>query len=88
MDWSQFDLAMTDSRYLTPEAIAEAWQIDLGLVVRVKEFAESQRPGGAGFSLPARKNVRLCRNEGMQMILLSAGFPGYFVGPFSSILLL
>jgi uncharacterized protein (DUF433 family) len=68
MDWSQFDLAMTDSRYLggaavfkdeprmpvqtvldnlddgmTPEAIAEAWQIALGLVARVKEFAESQR---------------------------------------------
>jgi len=68
MNWSQFDLAMTDSRYLsgamvfrdeprmpiqtvldnlddgmTPEQIAEAWQIDLRLVTRVKEFAESQR---------------------------------------------
>jgi len=28
---------------MTPEAIAEAWQIDLSLVARVKEFAESQR---------------------------------------------
>jgi uncharacterized protein (DUF433 family) len=68
MDWSQFDLAMTESRYLsgapvfkdeprmpvqtvldnlddgmTPEAVEEAWQIDLGLVACVKEFAESQR---------------------------------------------
>ncbi len=68
MDWSQFDLAMTDARYLggvpvfrdeprmpvqtvldnlddgmAPEAIAEAWQIDVRLVARVKEFAESQR---------------------------------------------
>jgi uncharacterized protein (DUF433 family) len=63
MDWSQFDLAMTDSRYvsgspvfkeeprmpvqtvlenlddgMTPEAIAEAWEIDLRLVSRSKEF--------------------------------------------------
>lgn len=68
MDWSQFDLAMRDPRYLsgapvfkeeprmpvqmvldnledgmTPEAIAEAWQIDLGLVSKVQHFAESQR---------------------------------------------
>lgn len=68
MDWSKFDLAMTDPRYLggapvfreeprmpvqtvldnledgmTPEAIANAWQIDLRLVTGVKQFAESQR---------------------------------------------
>ena len=28
---------------MTPEAIAEAWQIELRLVTGVKEFAESQR---------------------------------------------
>jgi len=68
MNWSKFDLAMTDSRYLhgtpvlrdeprmpvqavldnlddgmTPDAIAEAYQIDLRLVTAVKHFAESQR---------------------------------------------
>ena len=68
MDWSQFDLAMTDPRYMsgepvfkdeprmpvqtvldnlddgmTPQQIAEAWQIELRLVTRAKEFAESQR---------------------------------------------
>ena len=68
MDWSKFDLAMTDLRYLhgapvfrveprmpvqavldnlddgmTPEAVAEAYQIDLHLVMAVKQFAESQR---------------------------------------------
>jgi uncharacterized protein (DUF433 family) len=65
MDWSKFDLAMTDPRYLhglpvfrdeprmpvqavlddgmTPEAVAQAYQIDLCLVTAVKHFAESQR---------------------------------------------
>ena len=68
MDWSQFDLAMSDPRYLpgspvfrdeprmpvqavldnlddgmTPDAVAEAYQIDLRLVTGVKQFAESQR---------------------------------------------
>jgi uncharacterized protein (DUF433 family) len=68
MDWSEFDLAMSDERYLggaavfkeeprmpvltvldnledgmAPEAVAEAWQIDLRLVNAVKEFAESRR---------------------------------------------
>ena len=68
MDWSQFDLAMSDPRYLhgspvfrdeprmtvqavldnlddgmTPEAVAQAYQIDLCLVAAVKQFAESQR---------------------------------------------
>jgi uncharacterized protein (DUF433 family) len=68
MDWSKFDLAMTDARYLngtpvfrdeprmpvqavldnlddgmTPDAVARAYQIDLCLVVAVKQFAESQR---------------------------------------------
>lgn len=28
---------------MTPEAIAQAWQIDLRLVASVKQFAESQR---------------------------------------------
>jgi uncharacterized protein (DUF433 family) len=67
MDWSKFDLAMSDPRYLngapvfreeprmpvqtvldnlddgmTPDAIAKAWEIDLRLVVGVKEFVESQ----------------------------------------------
>lgn len=68
MNWSQFDLAITDPRYLhgepvfkdeprmpvqavldnlddgmTPEAIAQAWQVDVRLVAAVKRFAESQR---------------------------------------------
>ena len=68
MDWSKFELAMTDSRYLHgaavfkdeprmpvqavldnlddgmhPEAIASAYQIDIGLVEAVRQFAESQR---------------------------------------------
>lgn len=68
MDWSKFNLAMTDPRYLhgapvfkdeprmpvqavldnldankAPEVIAEAYQIDLRLVLGVKKFAESQR---------------------------------------------
>src|SRR5579862_7479908 len=68
MDWSKFDLAMTDPHYLhgapvfraeprmpvqavldnldngmTPVAVAEAYQIDLRLVLAVKQFAESQR---------------------------------------------
>jgi uncharacterized protein (DUF433 family) len=68
MDWTEFDLAMSDDRYLSgaavfteeprmpvqtvldnledgmaPEAIAEAWQIDLHLVNATKEFAESRR---------------------------------------------
>ena len=68
MDWSKFDLAMTDPRYLhgapvfkdeprmpvqavldnldadkAPEVIAEAYQIDLRLVLGVKQFVESQR---------------------------------------------
>ncbi|HEX4232042.1 MAG TPA: DUF433 domain-containing protein [Bryobacteraceae bacterium] len=68
MDWSKFDLAMTDSRYLggtpvfkdeprmpiqtvldnlddgmTPQEIADAWQIELRLVTGVQQFAESQR---------------------------------------------
>ncbi len=68
MDWSQFDLAMSDPRYpygspvfrdeprmtvqvvldnlddgMTPEAVAQAYQIDLFLVAAVKQFAESQR---------------------------------------------
>jgi uncharacterized protein (DUF433 family) len=68
MDWSKFDLAMTDPRYLhgapvfreeprmpvqavldnlddgmTQEAIAKAYQIELRLVMAVKQFAESQR---------------------------------------------
>ncbi len=68
MDWSEFNLAMTDPRYvsgipvfkdeprmpvqtvldnlddgMTPEAIAEAWQIDRRLVTAVRDFAESQR---------------------------------------------
>ena len=68
MDWSKFDLAMTDPNYLhgtpvfreeprmpvqavldnlddgmTPDAVAEAYQIDLRLVTGVKQFAESQR---------------------------------------------
>lgn len=68
MDWSKFDLAMTDPRYLhgapvfrdeprmpvqavlenlddgmKPEAIAKAYQIELRLVMAVKQFAESQR---------------------------------------------
>jgi uncharacterized protein (DUF433 family) len=28
---------------MTPEAIADAWQIDVGLVAGVQRFAESQR---------------------------------------------
>ena len=65
MDWSKFDLAMMDPRYLhgapvfkdeprmpvqavldnlndgmTPEAVTEAYQIDLRLVTGVKQFAE------------------------------------------------
>jgi uncharacterized protein (DUF433 family) len=68
MDWSKFDLAMTDPRYLhgapvfkdeprmpvqavldnldadkAQEVIAEAYQIDLRLVLGVKQFVESQR---------------------------------------------
>jgi len=68
MDWSKFDLAMTDPRYLhgapvfrdeprmpvqavldnlddgmTPEAVANAYQIDLRLVTAVKQFVEGQR---------------------------------------------
>ena len=68
MDWSKFDLAMSDSRYLhgtpvfrdeprmpvqavldnlddgmMPDAIAKAYQIDLRLVIAVKQYAESQR---------------------------------------------
>ena len=68
MDWSKFELAMTDPRYLhgvpvfreeprlpvqavldnlddgmTPDGVAEAYQIALRLVVAVKQFAESQR---------------------------------------------
>ena len=68
MDWSKFDLAMTDPRYLhgapvfkdeprmpvqavldnldadkAPEVIAEAYQIDVRLVLGVKQFVESQR---------------------------------------------
>ncbi len=68
MDWSKFELAMTDPRYLhgapvfrdeprmpvqavldnlddgmSPDAVAEAYQIDLRLVTAVKRFAESQR---------------------------------------------
>jgi uncharacterized protein (DUF433 family) len=68
MDWSKFDLAMSDPGYLhgtpvfrdeprmpvqavldnlddgmAPDAVAEAYQIDLRLVVAVKHFAESQR---------------------------------------------
>jgi len=68
VDWSKFDLAMTDPRYLhgepvfkdeprmpvqavldnlddgmTPEVIAQAYQIDVRLVTGVKQFAESQR---------------------------------------------
>lgn len=68
MDWTKFDLAMTNASYLhgapvfrdeprmpvqavldnlddgmTPEAVAEAYEIDLRLVMGVKHFAESQR---------------------------------------------
>jgi uncharacterized protein (DUF433 family) len=68
MDWSRFELAMSDTRYLhgapvfreeprmlvqavldnlddgmTPEAVANAYEIDLRLVLGVKQFAESQR---------------------------------------------
>ena len=68
MDWSKFDLAMTDPNYLrgaavfreeprmpvqavldnlddgmTPDAVAKAYEIDLRLVTRVQQFAESQR---------------------------------------------
>ena len=68
MDWSKFDLAMVDHRYLdgrpvfkeqpripvqavldnlddgmSPEAVANAYQIELRLVAGVKRFAESQR---------------------------------------------
>ncbi len=74
IEWSQFELAMTDPGYvsgapvfkdeprmpvqtvidnlddgMTPEQIAEAWQIDLRLVKSAKEFAESQR-----FARPVR----------------------------------
>lgn len=73
MDWSKFDLAMTDPRYLhgapvfrdeprmpvqavldnlddgmTPEAVAEAYQIDLRLVTAVKNYAEGQRVSHSG----------------------------------------
>ncbi len=68
MDWSKFDLAISDPRFLlgaavfreeprmpvqavldnlddgmTPEAVAEAYQIDLRLVTGLKQFAESER---------------------------------------------
>ena len=68
MDWSKFDLAMADPRYLhgtpvfkeaprmpvqavldnlddgmSPEAVANAYQIEVRLVAGVKQFAESQR---------------------------------------------
>jgi uncharacterized protein (DUF433 family) len=68
MDWSKFDLAMTDPRFLhgepvfrdeprmavqavldnlddgmLPEEVAQAFDIDLRLVLAVKHFAESQR---------------------------------------------
>jgi uncharacterized protein (DUF433 family) len=68
MDWSEFDLAMTDPDYLhgtpvfkdeprmpvqavldnlddgmTPAAVASAFQIDLRLVERVRQFAEGRR---------------------------------------------
>lgn len=68
MDWSKFDLAMSDPNYLhgtpvfreeprmpvqavldnlddgmTPDAVAKAYEIDLRLVARVQQFAESQR---------------------------------------------
>ncbi len=67
MDWTKFDLAKTDPRFLhgsepvfieeprvpvraivenlgkrTPEQIAEAYQIDLELVLGTKRFIESQ----------------------------------------------
>ncbi len=68
MDWSKFDLAMTDPRYLhgapvfrdeprmpvqavldnlddgmSPEEVAQAYQLDVCLVVRVQQFAENQK---------------------------------------------
>ena len=68
MDWSKFELAMSDPNYLhgapvfreeprmpvqavldnlddgmTPDAVAKAYEIDLRLVTRVQQFAESQR---------------------------------------------
>lgn len=68
MDWSKFELAMSDPRYLhgslvfrdeprlpvqavldnlddgmTPESIAEAYQIDLTLVTAVQQFVDSKR---------------------------------------------
>ena len=68
IDWLEFDLAMTDSRYLggapvfrdeprmpvqtvldnldngiSPEEIADEWQIDRSLVTAVSDFVESQR---------------------------------------------
>ena len=68
MDWTKFDLAMTDPCYLhgepvfrdaprmpvqavldnlddgmPPEAVSKAYQIELRLVMRLKQFAESQR---------------------------------------------
>ena len=68
MDWSKFDLAMTDPNYLhgapvfreeprmpvqavldnlddgmTPDAVADAYQLDIRLVTGVKQFVESQR---------------------------------------------
>ena len=68
MDWSKFDLAMADPRYLhgasvfkeeprmpvqavldnlddgmSPDDVANAYQIELRLVTGVKQFAESQR---------------------------------------------
>jgi uncharacterized protein (DUF433 family) len=68
MDWSKFDLAMTDPEFMrgvpvfkeqprmpvqavldnldddvSPEEIAEEYQIDLRLVLGVKQFVEIQR---------------------------------------------
>ena len=68
MDWSKFDLAMTDPQYqsgepvlkadprmpvqtildnlddgMTPQAISQAWHVELSLVSSVQRFVESQR---------------------------------------------
>lgn len=68
MDWSKFELAMTDPRYLhgspvfrdeprmpvqavldnlddgmPPEEVASSYQIDLRLVLAVRQYAESRR---------------------------------------------
>lgn len=57
MDWSKFDLAISDPRFLhrmAPETVAKAYQIDLRLVTAVKQFAETEAglPAATDLNLP------------------------------------